>query len=75
MGDGINTITGDPNDEFSALIASKVSGMFARLAVNLDVGGKDITGNDYRLRIWAIVGGQDKEAAQDVSELPYTPDL
>jgi hypothetical protein len=73
IGDGVNTITGLANDEFSALIACKVNGLFARLAVNLDVGEKDIDGNDYRLRIWAIVGGQDNETAQDNNILPYTP--
>lgn len=73
IGDGINTITGLDNDEFSALLACKVNGLFVRLAVNLDVGEKDISGNDYRLRIWAIVGGQDKESLQDASQLPYVP--
>lgn len=73
IGDGVNTITGLDNDEFSALLVCKTNGLFVRLAVNLDVGDKDISNNDYRLRIWAIVGGQDKESYQDASTLPYVP--
>lgn len=75
IGDGVHTITGAPGSEFSALIACKVNGLFVRLAVNIMTDVVIPPDNTYRLRIWAIVGGQDQEAAQDANVLPYTPDL
>jgi len=75
IGDGVHTITGLPGSEFSALLPCKVNGLFVRLAVNLATDLPIPPNNTYRLRIWAIVGGQDKEAAQEANTLPYTPDL
>lgn len=75
IGDGVHTITGVAGSEFSALLPCKVNGSFVRLAVNLATDLVIPPDNTYRLRIWAIVGGQDKEAAQDANTLPYTPDL
>lgn len=75
IGDGIHTITGVPGSEFSALIPCKVNGLFVRLAVNLETDAVIPPDNTYRLRIWAIVGSQDNEAAKSASSLPYTPDL
>lgn len=75
IGDGIHTITGVTGSEFSALLPCKVNGLFVRLAVNLLSDAIIPPDNTYRLRIWAIVGGQDKESAQDANIYPYTPDL
>jgi len=75
IGDGIHTITGAPGSEFSALLPCKANGLFVRLAVNFLTDAVIPPDNTYRLRIWAIIGGQDNEAAQDANTLPYTPDL
>jgi len=75
IGDGIHTITGVTGSEFSALLPCKANGLFVRLAVNFDTDAVIPDDNTYRLRIWAIIGGQDREAEQAANTLPYTPDL
>lgn len=49
-----------------------VHAYWARLALTTD--GLPGTGN-YRLRIWAVVGGQDQQVAQQDQTLPYAAEL